>query len=94
METNNRGSLLTRKNGNRDDVYHNGKISLGYVIQVPCTLIERPRPAKLVMEYGHGLFGNRRESLNSIYGEMAQKNAWVIVASDWCVFHLCWLSFI
>lgn len=58
-------------------------LEVGFVVRVPrCVALGRKRPAALV-QYGHGLFGDRAEVEDGFLDEMAERGAWVLVAADW-----------
>lgn len=39
--------------------------------------------AKMLVQYGHGLMGERSEVKSSYLGEQAHKNKWIMVATEW-----------
>ncbi|CAM9882608.1 unnamed protein product, partial [Ectocarpus fasciculatus] len=58
-------------------------LEVGFVVRVPrCVALGRKRPAALV-QYGHGLFGDRAEVEDGFLDLMAERGAWVLVAADW-----------
>ena len=61
----------------------NGKAQIFFTIQIPCSLVLKNVPAKLIMQYGHGLFGSRKESKDEYLRLMANHYDWIILATDW-----------
>ena len=74
------GSLLTRDEDGWP--YHNGETDVGFTVVVPCTLITEPRPGR-VLQYGHGLFGDRDEVRSGYLAEMAQEQGWILLGMNW-----------
>lgn len=60
----------------------NGQVDVPFTIQVPCSLLNDPRPGKL-LQYGHGLLGTQEEVRDSWLGEMLDANGWIAFATDW-----------
>ncbi|CBJ27425.1 conserved unknown protein [Ectocarpus siliculosus] len=61
----------------------NNNDDVRFVVRVPrCVALGRKRPAALV-QYGHGLFGDRAEVEDGFLDLMAERGAWVLVAADW-----------
>lgn len=58
-------------------------LEVGFVVRVPrCVASGEKAPTK-VIQFGHGLFGDRSEVLSGFLGELAESGAWVLVAADW-----------
>jgi hypothetical protein len=63
-----------------------------FVVHIPCSLKAAAlgrddsvgvKPLRAVMEYGHGLFGNREEASEDHLVQMAHDEGYVITAMDW-----------
>lgn len=54
-----------------------------FIIRIPCSLINKPRPAKALIQYGHGLFGSRTEVKSAWIADVANRFDWIFFASDW-----------
>jgi hypothetical protein len=74
------GSLLTRDEGGWP--YYNGQADAPFILNVPCTLLDDPRPAR-VLQYGHGLFAKLDEVHDGYLGQLAQDNGFLLMAMDW-----------
>ena len=61
----------------------NGQAQIYFTIQIPCSLAMKRKTAKMILQYGHGLFGSRRESEDQYLKLMANHYDWIIVATDW-----------
>jgi hypothetical protein len=61
---------------------YNGDTTAELLVRIPCSLIEDPEPA-MVLQYGHGLLGDKGEARTGYLSEMADRYKWVIIASDW-----------
>eukprot|EP00903_Cladosiphon_okamuranus_P006432 g6293.t1 len=58
-------------------------LEVGFVVRVPrCVATGKKKPTALV-QYGHGLFGDRSEVLDGFLDIMAERGGWVMVAADW-----------
>ena len=58
-------------------------LEAGFVVRVPrCVALGRRRPSAVV-QYGHGLFGDRSEVEDGFLDLLAERGAWVLVAADW-----------
>jgi len=80
-----RGGYLARDHGIRAIPKQIG-MSYTYVqVQVPCSLLQiaSPQRAVKVVQYGHGLFGDRDEVSDSWIGEWIDAKKMVFFASDW-----------
>ncbi len=62
--------------------YYNGDTTAELMVRVPCSLLAEPEPA-MVLQYGHGLLGDKGEARTGYLSEMANENKWIVVASDW-----------
>jgi hypothetical protein len=54
-----------------------------FIIRIPCSLINNPRPAKALIQYGHGLFGSRTEVKTRWISTVSNRFDWIFFASDW-----------
>ncbi len=61
---------------------YNGDTVVKFVVVVPRTLVDNPRPGALV-QIGHGLLGSRADIDEAWVGQMADAWGWVAFASDW-----------
>ena len=61
----------------------NGQAQIYFTIQIPCSLALKRKAAKMILQYGHGLFGSRAESQDQYLKLMANHYDWIIVATDW-----------
>lgn len=58
-------------------------LEAGFVVRIPrCVAAGEKKPAAVV-QYGHGLFGDRSEVEDGFLDVMAERGAWVLVAADW-----------
>jgi hypothetical protein len=80
MEADHPGTVLTRDD--KGMPFYNGDTEADFMIRVPCSLITDPRPAP-ILQYGHGLLGERSEARSGYLGEMINTNGWVLLAMDW-----------
>mgnify|MGYP002631352750 CR=1 FL=1 len=72
------GSLLSR---DADGLpAQNGAAAVPFVVRVPCSLIEDPRPGPMV-QFGHGVLGDYTEV--SAIDSLAEANGWVTYAVGW-----------
>ncbi len=60
-----------------------GDTQAHFLIRVPCSLAENPRTAPLILQYGHGLLGDRSEARTGWLSRMANERGWVVFAMDW-----------
>ncbi|MCB9763721.1 MAG: hypothetical protein H6739_28385 [Alphaproteobacteria bacterium] len=74
------GSLLTRDDAGQP--YYNGDTQVEFMVRVPCSLIEEPRPG-LILQYGHGLLGDFGEARTGYLSQMADEYGWVVIATNW-----------
>jgi len=63
--------------------FKNGLAKVNFMIQIPCSLYKSQKPASMILQYGHGLFGSRRESEDHYLQALADRYGWIIVATDW-----------
>ncbi len=76
------GSLLTRDADGMPT--RNGTTEVEVLLRIPCSLIDQEVPrAGRVVQYGHGLLGDRGEAEGGYLSRMANEYGWVILASDW-----------
>jgi hypothetical protein len=73
-------TILTRDTSGMP--YYNGDTSVEFLILIPRTAYENPRPLP-TLQYGHGLLGDMDEVQSGYLGEMANKYGFVLFASDW-----------
>lgn len=79
-----RGSMLPRENGQRVmEPAASATKNNNFLLRIPCSLIKKSTPAKMLVEYGHGLFGNRDELLDKQFDIMANNYDWIFYATDW-----------
>ena len=52
------------------------------MIQIPCSIMSG-KELKAIVEFGHGLFYNRREMTDNFLQKMANKNGYIMMAMDW-----------
>jgi len=79
-----RGSMLPRENGQRVmQPQASATKNNNFLIRIPCSLIKKATPAKMLVEYGHGLFGTRDELLDEQFDIMANNYDWIFYATDW-----------
>ena len=79
-ETPDPGTWLTRDADGMP--FYNGDTTHEMMVRVPCSLIQDPEPA-MVLQYGHGLLGDKSEARTGYLSQMAYDNKWVVIASDW-----------
>lgn len=57
---------------------------VNFVVRIPCSLLTKSdSKTKMLVQYGHGLFGDRKELLDGYLGDMAEKYQWIMFATDW-----------
>ena len=54
-----------------------------FLIRIPCSLADTPRATPLILQYGHGLLGDRSEAYTGWLSEMANTEGWIVFAMDW-----------
>lgn len=85
MEQSVRGSRLYRPDPNDTVTLNgtlNGYVDVKFIIFIPCSIINEPSPS-FVMQYGHGLFGDRTEALYHYVTRPSNQHRWIIVSTDW-----------
>ena len=73
-------TMLTRDDDGMP--YPNGETTVEVMLRIPCSLIEDPKPGR-ILQYGHGLLGGYGEAKGGYLSKMADDNGWVILASNW-----------
>ena len=63
----------------------NGKARVDFMIRIPCSLLNETNTeaAPIVLQYGHGLFGSMREVKDWHLSNLADRNKWILFATDW-----------
>lgn len=74
------GALLTRDADGMP--YYNGEAEVEFMVRVPCSLIQDPKPG-FILQYGHGLLGDKGEARTGYLSNMANEYGWVVIATDW-----------
>jgi hypothetical protein len=74
------GTFLTRDENGQP--FYNGETTAQMMVRIPCSLLADPEPA-MVVQYGHGLFGDLGEARTGYLSQMANDYKWVVIASDW-----------
>lgn len=74
------GTLLTRDEEGLP--YYNGDTEVEFMVRVPCSLITDPKPG-FILQYGHGLLGDKGEARTGYLSGMANRYGWVVIAADW-----------
>lgn len=74
------GRVLTR--GPDGMPYANGETTVPFTVIIPRTLIDDPRPARVV-QYGHGLLGDQSEVRGGYLAEVADRYGYIFFAVDW-----------
>ncbi|CAN0005707.1 unnamed protein product, partial [Discosporangium mesarthrocarpum] len=69
--------------GTATAVIPTGTLDVGFVVRVPRCIAWGERFPSAVVQYGHGLFGDRSEVLDRFLGDLAEEGAWMLVATDW-----------
>jgi hypothetical protein len=62
--------------------YQNGTTTAEFMLRVPCSLFDAPEPAYM-LQYGHGLLGDKSEARTGYLSEMADRYKWVVGAATW-----------
>jgi hypothetical protein len=73
-------TLLTRDQGGMP--FYNGDEQVDVLVRVPCSLVAEPHPGP-VLQYGHGLLGNKDEAYTGWLSRFANDNGYVVVAANW-----------
>ena len=74
--------FVWRRDGEDFEV-QNGESQVNFLIRIPCSVWNESRPVSMVLQYGHGLFGSRKEAENAYLGDMADNYGHIIIATDW-----------
>jgi hypothetical protein len=53
------------------------------LVQIPCSIRNKEKNARAIVEYGHGLFYNRQEVTDRFLQKMANDNGYIMMAMDW-----------
>ena len=53
-----------------------------FLARVPCSLLAHPAPSP-ILQYGHGLLGNKDEAEASYLSHLIDEEGWVLVATSW-----------
>jgi hypothetical protein len=79
-------SFLLRDDGNmkggRPMPYRKGTEMVNFVVRIPCSLTAADT-AKHVVQFGHGIFGNRGEVTEDAFDDMINRNMWIMIGTDW-----------
>jgi len=76
----------------RDAVESGTPVTIGqakFIVRVPCSVKKAAlgqnggKPLRAIMEFGHGLFGNRGEVKEGFLSRMAHDNGYILTAMDW-----------
>lgn len=54
-----------------------------FLIRIPCSLAQDPQTTPMILQYGHGLLGDRSEARTGWLSDLANANRWVVFAMDW-----------
>ncbi len=77
------GTFLNRPDGTADGpVVQNGTVDVPFTIVVPCSVLLDPRPS-LLIQAGHGLFGDHTDVTGSPFADVAEQAHAVIFATSW-----------
>ncbi|MEE2750711.1 MAG: hypothetical protein VX519_04730 [Myxococcota bacterium] len=79
-EEDDEGTVLTRDADGMP--YYNGDTDVRFLVRIPCSLAENPRPSRIV-QYGHGLLGNRGEAKTGHLSDVLNQADWSMIAVDW-----------
>jgi hypothetical protein len=63
--------------------FRNGDTAVPFLVRVPCSVLLDPSEGARVVQYGHGLFGDRFEAETGWLSEAANTHRWVVFAQDW-----------
>jgi len=78
--TSGRGSVI--QGDSIENLKVTGKLTTSFLFQIPCSLIKSPTPS-LIMQYGHGLMGDKTEGQVKYLRQMANNYNWILVSMDW-----------
>ena len=56
---------------------------VGVLLALPCSVLTGHSPLNAIVQYGHGLFDDRSEALESWLLTLAEAQGWAVVAADW-----------
>ncbi len=73
------GTILTRDANGWP--FYNGDTNPDFTLQIPCSVANNPGPAP-VIQLGHGFFGNKGEAKSGFLRELADREGWLILATD------------
>jgi hypothetical protein len=79
-EEDDEGTFLTRDADGMP--FYNGQTQVDFLVRVPCSLAQNPHPAR-VLQYGHGLLGDRYEANTGHLQDVLQQAQWPMIAVDW-----------
>ena len=73
----------SRYSGLDDDGWGGWDSHVGFVMALPCSVLTGSKPLRAIVQYGHGLFDDRSELLESWLLQLAERRGWALVAADW-----------
>ena len=73
----------SRYSGLDDDGWGGWDSHVGFGMALPCSVLTGAKPVTAIVQYGHGLFDDRSEMLESWLLKLAEREGWVLVAADW-----------
>ena len=73
----------SRYSGLDDDGWGGWDSHVGFVMALPCSVLTGAKPLRAIVQYGHGLFDDRSELLESWLLQLAERRGWALVAADW-----------
>lgn len=62
--------------------FRNGDATSEFLVRIPCSVLDNPREAR-VMQYGHGLLGDRLEARTGHLSRFANERGFIVFAQDW-----------
>ncbi|TNE88384.1 MAG: hypothetical protein EP330_14980 [Deltaproteobacteria bacterium] len=62
--------------------YAEGTTDKEFLVRVPCSVVANDEPA-MVLQYGHGLLGDRGEARTGWLSDLANREGFIVVATDW-----------
>ncbi|MFN7141057.1 MAG: hypothetical protein ACK4UN_17140, partial [Limisphaerales bacterium] len=85
---NGRFSLLTRDqeslvDGIRGKPVRSGTLTIPFIVRIPCSIASSPDQPSFMLQYGHGLLGDRSEIRAQYLADMADAFRWIIFGTDW-----------
>jgi pimeloyl-ACP methyl ester carboxylesterase len=54
-----------------------------FILRIPCSVYADPSAATMILQYGHGLLGDRGEARTSWLSEYANREGFIVFAMDW-----------